>query len=47
MLVQRGDCMFVEKARVLQQLGAKAGIVMDNTEGTAAVSSPLFAMSGQ
>jgi len=45
-LVQRGDCMFVEKARVLQQLGAKAGIVMDNTEGTAAVSSPLFAMSG-
>ena len=46
MLVQRGDCMFVEKARVLQGLGAVGGIVMDNTEGTAAATSPLFAMSG-
>merc|ERR1719384_2788356 len=45
-IVERGDCMFVEKARVLQSLGAVGGIVMDNTEGTAAQTSPLFAMSG-
>ena len=45
-VVERGDCMFVEKARVLQGLGAVGGIVMDNTEGTAAATSPLFAMSG-
>jgi len=45
-IVERGDCMFVEKARVLQSLGAIGGIVMDNTDGTAASTSPLFAMSG-
>ena len=45
-VVERGDCMFVEKARVLQALGAVGGIVLDNTDGTAANTSPLFAMSG-
>ena len=30
----------------MQSLGAIGGIVMDNTDGTAAASSPLFAMSG-
>jgi len=45
-LVERGDCMFVEKARVIQSLGGKGGIVLDTTEGTAAATSPLFAMSG-
>ena len=45
-VVERGDCMFVEKGRVLQSLGAVGGIVLDNTEGTAAATSPLFAMSG-
>lgn len=45
-LVERGDCMFVEKARVIQSLGAVGGIVMDTTEGSSAVSSPMFAMSG-
>merc|ERR1719300_1409000 len=44
--LQNGDSMFVEKARVLQSLGAVGGIVMDDTEGTAAQTSPLFAMSG-
>jgi len=38
--------MFVEKARVVQSLGAVGGIVLDTTEGTAAATSPLFAMSG-
>merc|ERR1719187_2014101 len=45
-VVERGDCMFVEKARVIQSLGAIGGIVLDNAEGTSAASSPLFAMSG-
>jgi len=45
-LVERGDCMFIEKARVLQSLGAVGGIVMDTTEGSAAGASPIFAMSG-
>jgi len=45
-IAERGDCMFVEKARVLQSLGAIGGIVLDSTEGTAAATSPLFAMSG-
>jgi len=45
-VVERGDCMFVEKARVVQSLGAVGGIVLDTTEGTAAATSPLFAMSG-
>ena len=31
---------------LIQSLGAVGGIVMDNTPGTAAQSSPLFAMSG-
>jgi len=45
-VIERGDCMFVEKARVIQSLGAIGGIVLDNAEGTSAASSPLFAMSG-
>jgi len=45
-VVERGDCMFIEKARVLQSRGAIGGIVLDSTQGTAAATSPLFAMSG-
>ena len=37
-VVERGDCMFVEKARVVQSLGAVGGIVLDTTEGTAAAT---------
>ncbi|XP_042885178.1 ER degradation-enhancing alpha-mannosidase-like protein 3 isoform X2 [Penaeus japonicus] len=45
-LMERGDCMFIEKARRLEALGAIGGIVLDNTPGTSAASSPMFAMSG-
>eukprot|EP00095_Tigriopus_kingsejongensis_P009960 maker-scaffold17_size721972-snap-gene-1.25 protein:Tk09960 transcript:maker-scaffold17_size721972-snap-gene-1.25-mRNA-1 annotation:"er degradation-enhancing alpha-mannosidase-like 3" len=45
-VVHRGDCMFVEKARNLESLGAKGGIVIDNVKGTSAAESPMFAMSG-
>ncbi|RZF46374.1 hypothetical protein LSTR_LSTR007907 [Laodelphax striatellus] len=50
-IVERGDCMFVEKARRLAEAGAVGGIVMDNAVdsgagGGAAAASPMFAMSG-
>lgn len=34
------------QARRLEALGAVGGIVLDNTPGTSAKSSPMFAMSG-
>ena len=37
---------FSEKARILESLGAKGGIVMDNVAGSSSSESPLFAMSG-
>ncbi|KAG8306696.1 ER degradation-enhancing alpha-mannosidase-like protein 3 [Homalodisca vitripennis] len=45
-IVERGDCMFIEKARKLQQAGAVGSIVVDNAPGSAATTSPMFAMSG-
>jgi len=45
-LVERGECMFIEKAKLIESMGARGGIVMDTTPGSAAASSPLFAMSG-
>jgi hypothetical protein len=35
-----------EKARLLENVGAKGAIVIDNNAGTSAASTPLFAMSG-
>ncbi|XP_076245034.1 ER degradation enhancer, mannosidase alpha-like 2 isoform X2 [Calliopsis andreniformis] len=45
-IMERGNCMFIEKARRIQQAGAIAGIVLDNVEGSSAAISPMFAMSG-
>lgn len=45
-VMERGECMFVEKARKIQALGAIGGIVLDNQVGTNARLSPAFAMSG-
>lgn len=45
-VMERGECMFVEKARKIQAHGAIGGIVLDNNPGTNAHSSPVFAMSG-
>ncbi|XP_043278333.1 ER degradation-enhancing alpha-mannosidase-like protein 3 [Venturia canescens] len=45
-MVMRGNCMFVEKARRIQKAGAIAGIVLDNVLGSSAAESPMFAMSG-
>ncbi|XP_076645437.1 ER degradation enhancer, mannosidase alpha-like 2 isoform X1 [Halictus rubicundus] len=45
-IMLRGNCMFIEKARRIQQAGAIAGIVLDNVDGSSAATSPMFAMSG-
>ncbi|XP_026302101.1 ER degradation-enhancing alpha-mannosidase-like protein 3 [Apis mellifera] len=45
-IMGRGSCMFIEKARRIQQAGAVAGIVLDNIDGSSAATSPIFAMSG-
>ena len=39
-------CSFSEKARLLESVGAKGAIVIDNNKDTSSVNSPLFAMSG-
>jgi hypothetical protein len=45
-MTKRGNCMFVEKARHVQQRGGIGVIVIDNSEETSYSSSPMFAMSG-
>ncbi|XP_031780380.1 ER degradation-enhancing alpha-mannosidase-like protein 3 [Nasonia vitripennis] len=45
-IVDRGSCMFVDKARRIQKAGAIAGIVLDNVPGSNVQNSPMFAMSG-
>lgn len=45
-VVERGDCTFVDKARIAQQAGAVAVIVIDNVPGSSAQDQPMFAMSG-
>ncbi|XP_034301044.2 ER degradation-enhancing alpha-mannosidase-like protein 3 [Magallana gigas] len=45
-LLERGSCMFMDKARRLQAAGAIGGIVIDNNKESSAESSLLFAMSG-
>ncbi|KAL7292134.1 hypothetical protein TKK_0014209 [Trichogramma kaykai] len=45
-VVDRGNCMFIDKARKIQKAGGIAGIVLDNVLGSSIRNSPLFAMSG-
>lgn len=45
-IVERGDCMFVDKARKVQKAGAVGAIIIDNVSGSTATSSPIFSMSG-
>ncbi|XP_019876061.2 ER degradation-enhancing alpha-mannosidase-like protein 3 [Aethina tumida] len=45
-IMERGDCMFVDKVRAVEKFGAVAAIIIDNVPGTSAISSPLFSMSG-
>lgn len=45
-IIERGSCMFVDKARHLQKAGAVGGIVIDHNVGSSTNGQPLFAMSG-
>uniref|UniRef100_A0A4W3KE71 alpha-1,2-Mannosidase n=1 Tax=Callorhinchus milii TaxID=7868 RepID=A0A4W3KE71_CALMI len=45
-LMQRGQCMFAEKARNAQKAGAIGGIVMDDNEASSSDTAPLFQMAG-
>lgn len=45
-IVERGQCMFIEKARNVQRAGGIGLIVVDNVPGSSLKTSPLFAMSG-
>lgn len=46
LVVERGDCTFVDKARKAQEAGAAAVIVTDNVPDSTADDQPMFAMSG-
>lgn len=46
LVVERGDCTFIEKARKGQKSGAAAIIVVDNVPGSNSDEQPMFAMSG-
>ncbi|KAL3319397.1 ER degradation-enhancing alpha-mannosidase-like protein 3 [Cichlidogyrus casuarinus] len=46
-IVSRGECMFVEKARHLQDAGAIAMIVIDNVPKTTEKTQSLFSMSSE
>ncbi|KAJ3599464.1 hypothetical protein NHX12_033425 [Muraenolepis orangiensis] len=45
-LLQRGQCMFAEKARHIQKAGAVGGIVIDDNDGSSSDTAPLFQMAG-
>uniref|UniRef100_UPI00398F684A ER degradation-enhancing alpha-mannosidase-like protein 3 isoform X2 n=1 Tax=Pristiophorus japonicus TaxID=55135 RepID=UPI00398F684A len=45
-LAQRGDCMFTNKARNLQKVGAIGAVIIDNVEGSSSGASPVFQMAG-
>lgn len=46
LIVTRGECAFVDKARKAQKAGAAAVIIIDNVPDTSADDQPMFAMSG-
>ncbi|CAF2734206.1 unnamed protein product [Rotaria sp. Silwood2] len=45
-IVRRGDCMFIEKARYLENAQAIAGIVIDNNMSLNSSNGAIFSMSG-
>ncbi|XP_068599237.1 ER degradation-enhancing alpha-mannosidase-like protein 3 [Brachionichthys hirsutus] len=45
-LLQRGQCMFAEKARHILKAGAIGGIVVDDNDGSSSDTAPLFQMAG-
>lgn len=45
-IIERGDCTFVDKARKAQESGAVAAIIIDNVPDSTGDDQPMFAMSG-
>lgn len=45
-LVKRGNCIFIEKVRNVENAGGIGVIIIDNADDTSYSTSPLFAMSG-
>ncbi|XP_050308914.1 ER degradation-enhancing alpha-mannosidase-like protein 3 [Anthonomus grandis grandis] len=45
-IIERGDCMFIDKVRRAQKYGAVAAIVIDNVIDSSLDNSPMFSMSG-
>ncbi|XP_002739935.1 ER degradation-enhancing alpha-mannosidase-like protein 3 [Saccoglossus kowalevskii] len=45
-ILERGDCMFIDKVRNIQKYGSIGAIILDNNEATSSDLSPIFAMSG-
>lgn len=45
-VMERGDCMFVDKVRNIQKYGAVGAVILDNVPGSSAANSPMFSMSG-
>ncbi|XP_078459654.1 ER degradation-enhancing alpha-mannosidase-like protein 3 [Lampetra fluviatilis] len=45
-LLQRGQCMFAEKARNVQLAGGVGTIIIDDTEGSSSDTAPFFQMAG-
>ncbi|XP_064649418.1 ER degradation-enhancing alpha-mannosidase-like protein 3 isoform X2 [Lineus longissimus] len=45
-VVERGMCLFIDKARKIQEHGGIGGIVVDNNPDSSSTASLLFAMSG-
>ncbi|KAM7540265.1 hypothetical protein Aperf_G00000021965 [Anoplocephala perfoliata] len=45
-LVRRGGCMFMDKAKNVKQMGARGVIIVDNNIGTTSAKDKLFYMSG-
>lgn len=45
-LIERGNCMFIDKVRLAQQLGALGVIIVDHMEGTSFEVAQSFGMSG-
>lgn len=46
LIINRGGCMFQEKARFAQSAGAIGVIIFDNQEDSSFETSPMFSMSG-
>lgn len=45
-IMERGDCMFIDKVRKVQKFGAVGAIIVDNVPDSNVANSPMFSMSG-